>query len=157
MGRDELMKTFKLVARDTENFTCWGHDGKMKVFNSAQEIINYFVEYRLDKYEARRIKLIENLKNDLSWANEKLRFIKFYLKSPNDFAKKGKADLYALLEKNKFVEIEKLLQIRIYSLTRDEIEKLETDIIAIETDINSLEHTTDWDMYVKELNELKFK
>jgi len=153
---DEIMKTFKLISRDTENFTCWGHDGKMKVFLNAQEIIDYFVEYRLQKYEERRLKMIENLNIDLDWANEKLRFIKFYLKSPADFSKKAKAELYALLEKNKFKQIDRLLQIRIYSLTKEEIEKLEAEIVELNNKIDALKKTTNLELYTKELKELKF-
>jgi DNA topoisomerase II len=138
MTREEVMKTFKLIARNTENFTCWGHDGKMKCFDTAEEIIDYFVDFRLSKYEERRLKLIENLTKDLVWSNEKLRFIRFYLKNPSDFSKKGKQELHDLLVKNKFVEIDRLLQIRIYSLTKDEIEKLEKEIESLEAQIEAL-------------------
>lgn len=155
MDHDAIMKTFKLIARDTENFTGWGHDGKMKVFSSAQDIINYFVEYRLGKYETRRLKQIENLKVDLNWANEKLRFIKYYLKNSTDFSKKNKADLYQLLETNKFSEIDRLLQIRIYSLTLEEIQKLEAELVSISEQITALETTTNLALYTKELKELK--
>jgi DNA topoisomerase II len=156
MDHDTIMKTFKLINRDTENFTCWGHDGKIKVFQSPQQIIDYFVEFRLNKYEERRLKMIDNLNIDLDWANEKLRFIRFYLKSPADFSKKSKADLYALLEKNKFKQIDRLLQIRIYSLTKEEIEKLEAEIASLEEQIKALHNTTNLELYVKELKELKF-
>lgn len=155
MSHETIMKTFKLISRDTENFTCWGHDGKMKVFQSPQEIIQYFVDYRLDKYEERRLKQIENLNIDLDWANEKLRFIKFYLKSPAEFSKKNKADLYALLEKNKFKQVDRLLQIRIYSLTKEEIEKLENEIADLDVSIKTLQGTTNLELYIKELKELK--
>lgn len=155
MDHDTIMKTFKLISRDTENFTCWGHDGKMKVFQSPQQIIDYFVEFRLAKYEERRLKQIENLNIDLDWANEKLRFIKFYLKSPADFSKKNKADLYELLEKNKFKQIDRLLQIRIYSLTKEEIEKLENEIVGLKQSILDLQKTTNLELYIKELKELK--
>lgn len=155
MEHDELMKKFKLINRNTENFTCWGHDGKMKVFENTDQIIDYFIEFRLRKYEERRLKMIENLTKDLDWANEKLRFIRFYLKSPQDFAKKGKQELYDLLEKNKFKEIDKLLQIRIYSLTKDEIEKLEKEIASLKTQIEELKNDTALNMYTRELKELK--
>jgi DNA topoisomerase-2 len=155
MDHDTIMKTFKLIARDTENFTCWGHDGKIKVFETPQQIIDYFVEYRLQKYEERRLKQIDNLNKELDWANEKLRFIKFYLKSPGDFSKKNKADLHELLVKNKFKEIDKLLQIRIYSLTKEEIEKLEKEIDDLKADIVALQSTSNLALYIKELKELK--
>lgn len=155
MDHDTIMKTFKLISRDTENFTCWGHDGKMKVFDTTQDIIDYFVTYRLAKYEERRLKQIENLNIELEWANEKLRFIKFYLKSPTDFSKKNKADLYELLDKNKFKQIDRLLQIRIYSLTKEEIEKLENEIVCLKQSIVDLQQTTNLDLYIKELKALK--
>jgi DNA topoisomerase-2 len=155
MEHDDIMKTFKLIARDTENYTFWGYDDKIKVVDTVQEIINYFVQYRLEKYEVRRLKQIEVLNTELDWANEKLRFIKFYLKNSGDFAKKNKSELQDILTKNKFNEIDRLLQIRIYSLTKDEIEKLEKEIGAIAVAIKELQGITNLQMYVKELKELK--
>jgi DNA topoisomerase-2 len=155
MDHDTIMRTFKLIARDTENFTAWGHDGKMKVFASPSEIVDYFVDYRLAKYEERRLKQIEILTKDLTWANEKLRFIKFYIKNSEQFAKKNKTDLQELLTKNRFVEIDKLLQIRIYALTHDEIEKLEAEAVEIQKEIDSLSSMTNLEMYVEELKGLK--
>jgi DNA topoisomerase-2 len=155
MEHEQIVKTFKLISKDTENFTCWGHDGKMKVFENPQQIINYFVEYRLRRYEDRRLKQIENLSHDLAWATERLRFIKFYLKSPNDFSKKNKADLFELLNKYKFNEIDKLLQIRIYSMTLEEIAKLEKEIVNVSDQSDALKSTSNLEMYIKELKELK--
>lgn len=155
MEHDAIMKTFKLISRDTENFTAWGHDGKMKVFVTPSDIVDYFVDYRLLKYEERRLRQIEILNNDLVWANEKLRFIKFYIKSSDLFAKKNRVDLQDLLTKNKFVEVDKLLQIRIYSLTKDEIEKLEKEAVDIQIELDSLKAMSNLEMYIRELKELK--
>ncbi len=157
LDHEAIMKTFKLITKDTENFTAWGHDGKMKVFETPSEIVTYFVDYRLNKYEERRLTQIANLEIDLAWANEKLRFIKFYIKNSDQFAKKNKIELKELLDKNKFVEIDRLLQIRIYSLTADEIAGLEKEIDTIKNDIAALKNLTNKEIYLKELNELKFK
>lgn len=155
MDEETIMKTFKLIGRSTENFTCWGYDGKLKVFDTPNELIDYFVAYRLEKYEERRLKQIEILDEDLNWATEKLRFIRFYLKNSTEFSKKKKSELLELLETNKFVEVERLLQIRIYSLTHDEITKLEEEIKKIKEDIDFLKSTSNKEIFTKELKELK--
>lgn len=155
LDHDELMKTFKLISRDTENFTAWGHDGKMKSFDSPNEIIEYFVDFRLKKYEERRLKQIEILKEELDWSNEKLKFVKFYIANAKDFAKQGKKELFELLANNGFIQIDRLLSLKIYTLTKDSIVQLEKDIADLKTKILVLQQDNAKDMYVRELKELK--
>ena len=155
LSEENLYKKFKLISRETENFTVWLPHEKLKKFESAEELCDYFVLFRLEKYEERRLKLIENYKNDLAWLNEKLRFILFYIKNSDTFSKKKKDDLRKMLEGEKFKNIDDLLDIRIYNLTYEQIEKLKAEIKNVEALIDSLNNTNNVDMFIHELEELK--
>jgi DNA topoisomerase-2 len=154
-SHDKIMETFKLISRDTENYTLWTEDGKIKKFENIEAIVNHFTKFRLLKYEERRLKQIEVLNNELQWLKEKYRFVEFYIKNHIKFAKKNKKQLFEMLDDEEFAHIDKLLSLSIYSLTSDEIKKLKIKIKDIQSEIGNLKNTNAKEMYIKELEELK--
>jgi DNA topoisomerase-2 len=155
LDKDELMKKFKLISRETENLTFWTEDGRIKVFDDVYQIVNHFVVHRLEKYEERRIKLISNTEELLRKREERKRFIEFYLANSNEFKNKKKSDLFDWLVKNEFENPDPLLQLPIYSLTRDRIDDLNDEIVEIKKHLSELNTTNNVEMYIKELNGLK--
>lgn len=155
LDEDELYAKFKLIGRETENFTVWTPSGKIRCFDSAEQLCDYFIDFRLTKYEQRRLALVAKYQVDLDWLNEKLRFVRFYLANAERFSRKTRAELEQLLTEAKFVKIGELLDIRIYQLTKDMIEKLESEIAEVEALVKHYQTTTATALYVKELKELK--
>jgi DNA topoisomerase-2 len=153
---EELYKKFKLISRDTENFTLWGIDGILKRFDSAEDIIAAFVPWRLSQYEVRRQKLMGDSEESIRWMSEKLRFILFYLSNVDQFKNKKKDDLIALLIKNEFVDYDKLLQMAIWNLTKDKIDELKAQIADEKKVLAVLKSDTAQEMYKKELKEFKY-
>jgi DNA topoisomerase-2 len=156
MSDQKIMSTFKLISKFPENYTFWTENNKIKVFENPIEIIKYFTDFRIRKYEERRLALIEQLKGRKDWLNEKQKFIKYYLKDPVGFSKKSKVKLHEDMTKEGFTEIDKLLRQPIYSLTKEEIAKLMKSIKSVQEEINRLAKTTAKDMFIAELGELKF-
>lgn len=150
----ELYKIFKLTTRQTENFTVWLPTGKLKNFATAEELCDYFITFRLTKYEERRLAKIKELDEILLDLNERLRFIRFYIANSDKVAKKTKAELTALLVEEGFTLIDRLLEIKIYNLTKDQIEKLENDIIDAQKRLDHYKNTTDKALYVADLEAL---
>jgi DNA topoisomerase-2 len=147
----DLIKKFKLVTRESENITVWTEDKKIKKFKSPEELIEHFVEWRLKKYEQRRLKLLDVHGEELAWANEKIRFIRFYIENSQWFSKSSKKQIEERLAKENFEKIDELLSIRVYNLTGEAIEKLEAEIEAIKKKITALEKTTAKKMYLAEI------
>jgi DNA topoisomerase-2 len=154
LTHEVIINKFKLSSRDTQNLTAWTETGHIKVFEDVQEIIEHFIEFRLGKYEERRNKLIEILTTNLELMTEKRRFIEFYINNSKDIATKNKKELEQILVDNNFVNITKLLDIRIYNLTKDDIAKLESQIEKTTKDVETLKKTTCVKMYLKELESL---
>lgn len=151
---DKLMVKFKLIAKVTENFTLWTENGNIHPFDGVESVLNHFVEYRLNRYEDRRLQTIIDWQAESDWLEEKLRFIDFYLNNTNKFTKKGRSDLFIMLEKENFTEVDKLLSQKIYSLTGDEIGKLTKQIAAKKADIKGMQGRTDVDLYTDDLDNL---
>jgi DNA topoisomerase II len=156
MDGAELMTKFRMFYRDTENYTLWNENGVLERFNSVEHIIERFVGWRLGMYEKRRQKLIADTTENIRWISEKLRFILFYLDNVMAFKNKKKDDLIALLLKHEFVDYDKLLQMPIWTLTRDKIEELKNEIGESKAYLKTLKDDTATEMYRRELKEFQY-
>jgi DNA topoisomerase-2 len=156
LDHDTLMQKFKLISRDTENFTVWNEDGVLERMESAEAIVERFTEWRISRYEDRRQKLMSETTEAIRWMSEKLRFILFYLANVDQFKNKKKEDLVALLLKNKFEDYDRLLQMPMWNLTKDKIDELKRQIGDQKTYLATLEADTAKAMYVRELKEFKY-
>ena len=152
---DELLKTFKLVSRDTENFTVWNESGRLRKFDSAKQLVEWFVQFRLDKYEERRLKLIEESQHKLHLMTERAKFIQFYLDNADWFSKSAKVSIIARLQELGFTYIDDLLSIRVYNLTGDQIEDMKHKIETEKLNRDRLLATTAKEMYLKDLSDAK--
>lgn len=154
MPLEKLYELFKLVSKDTENLTLWNVDKNIQIFKDASAIVDYFVQYRLIRYEDRRLALIKELEILIKDLEEKIRFINFYLNNTNVFKNTGKKELFSLLKENGFIEIDRLLSMQIYSLTKDKIAELDTKLLNEKKNLVKLMKSTAKAMYIKELEEL---
>jgi DNA topoisomerase-2 len=151
---EELYRIFKLSARSTENFTVWKANGFLHKFDSAEDLCDYFIEYRLVKYEERRQAKIKELNELLLEQNERLRFIRYYIANSERVAKRTRAELEEILRGEKFTLIDRLLEVKIYNLTRDQIEKLEKQIVETQSQLDHFHRSTASSLYVADLEAL---
>jgi DNA topoisomerase-2 len=157
LEKSVLLDKFKLISRDSQNLTAWLHTGKIRKFATVDDVISYFIDYRLEKYEQRRVHQLATMRHDQDVLMNKIRFIEYYLENSAAIAKKNKKELVASLEDMGFSFIDKLLDIKIYNLTADAIEAMENQLIDLDDEINRLDSTTAKDMYLAELQELKLE
>ena len=155
LSLEKLYRTFSLETKVTENITVWDTTWHIKHYDNANQLIKDFVAFRLEKYEVRRLNQISTLETELRWLAEKLKFIKYYIENPQSFAKRGKDALFQLLSKAGFKHIDRLLNLKIYTLTKDEITKLKINIKAVHNEIKVLKKKTPNEMYIEELKALK--
>lgn len=156
LSQEELLKLFKLISRNTENYTVWNTDGVLTRYDTAEDIVVDFVEWRLARYEDRRLKLIDITTNDIAWASMKIRFINFYLNNSDLFRNTGKKELIAVLLENDFPDYDRLLAMQIWSLTRDRIAELEKELDELGKYLKTLESDTAKAMYTRELKEFSY-
>lgn len=154
LSEEELYKKFGLISRDTENYTVWNIDGVLKRFESAEALVEAFVPWRLEMMEKRRQHLIADLKEQVRFASEVIRFIKFYLANVKLFRDTSKKELVEVLLQNKFVDYERLLAMQIWSLTKDRIAELEKKLNDLKSELAKIEADTAVNMYKRELKAL---
>jgi DNA topoisomerase-2 len=155
LSNDELMKLFKLVSRQSENVTLWDKDGKIKAYENVYEALKDFLEYRLDRYEVRRVTQIKLLKEEIDFLKAKQIFIEEWNRLA-DPAKTKTSDIEKVMIKAGVKEeyLPRLMAMRISSLTLEQVNELEMTIKDKQSNVSELSKLTAKDIYLKELKAL---
>jgi DNA topoisomerase-2 len=146
---DQLLDKMKLSTTITENLTCWLDTGKLRKFTDVRDIIDYFIEFRLNIYSKRIAKLLEIVEVDLKTVLNKIRFIEFYLSNVEKFRNASKLELLAILDDEDFDM--SMLEMKIYNLTKDKIKELNDNLKSLVKTKKDLLKTTNTDLYLQEL------
>lgn len=161
LTEDKIFKLLKLEEAETEIFTTLDEHGKLKIFETDIEIVEYFVNFRLKYYIKRKDFLLSKMKADLKILANRGRFIKAILDNRLEVKGVGKAEIILEIEKIGLEKIEDgydyLLRMPIWSLTKELFEKLKEDYKTKKAEIESLSLVEPKDMYLNDLSELKKK
>lgn len=155
LSDEEIKKTFKLVARESENLTVWNGDGVLTRFENVEALLEHWTEWRTARYEDRRLAMIDKVNADIVWAGLKIRFIKFYLANYKFFRDTPNKELVARLIAEGFDRHDELLGMPMRNLTHDKIKELEKDVEDLKLDLAALKDDTAVEMFRRELKELK--
>ena len=159
LKKNKLNTILRLISKETENFTTLNEDGELKIFQSAEEIVKYFVQFRLKFYQVRKDKIISNLENQIKQYNRRLKFIKDIISQKIKINNVKKEVII-----NKMIELDYekennsfdyLLNMPIHTLTEDRIIEIENNIQKKENELEEIKKKTPKEMYVSDLNELK--
>lgn len=156
---DKLKRFLKMEEKQTENFTVLDENGKLKIFNSASEIIKYFVEFRMTFYVKRKAFLIDKLERELTYLSNKARFIKMIIDGKLKINNVPRKTIILALETADFDEIDGsysyLLSMPIHTLTKEKYEELLLQEAEKERELVEMKKRQPIDMYKDDLNELK--
>jgi DNA topoisomerase-2 len=156
-----LIKLLKLEESSTEIFTTLDEYGKLKIFETSEEIIEYFTKFRLDYYSIRKQHTLDKLNKELKVLSNRGRFIKAILDEKLKINNVSKNEIISGIETLGLEKIDDsfdyLLRMPIYSLTKELFEKMKQDFTSKKEEIKILEDTDPKDMYLLDLSELKKK
>ena len=155
----KLERTLRLNTQETENLTTLDENGKLKIFDKAEDIVKHFVDVRLGWYQTRKDYLIDKTEKQLSLVANKARFIKDIIDGKLKINNVPKEKIVTYLKTNAYDTVhgsyDYLLSMAIHSLTKERYEKLllekEGCIIALKT----LKATDPKEMYLTDLKKLK--
>ena len=155
----KLERALRLNTQETENLTTLDENGKLKIFDKAEDIVKHFVCVRLGWYQTRKDYLIDKTERQLSLVTNKARFIKDIIDGKLKINNVPKEKIVTYLKTNAYDTVhgsyDYLLSMAIHSLTKERYEKLllekEGCIIALKT----LKATDPKEMYLTDLKKLK--
>lgn len=158
----DLYKILKLKLRETENYTCIDEHGRIKVFKSIYEILDYYIDIRLKYYVKRKEYLLNKLNNDLKIICSKYIFIKGVVDETINIKNKLKDDIIKQIENiNKIIKIDNtydyLLKMPLYSLTKEKLIELIEKIKQIKNNIDLLNQQTEYNLWQNDLKNLNIK
>lgn len=158
---DKLIKLLKLEESETENLTTLDEFGKLKIFDTVDDIIKYFVQFRLGYYQKRKDFMLNKMQHELKILGNRGKFIKLILDGKIIVNNKLKEDIINQVESFVLEKIDGdydyLLRMPIYSLTKEMFEKLKEDFKLKKDEIENLKLVDPKDMYIDDLTELKKK
>ena len=155
----QLIKLLKLEEYKTEIFSTLDENGKLKIFESVEEILRYFVDFRMTYYIKRKSFNIDVLEKDISLLTNKMRFIKYILDGKLKINNVSKDKIVVDIEKLKIDRIEDsydyLLRMPIYSLTKELFDTINDNIEKKRLELSEMLLIDHKMMYLSDLTDLK--
>ncbi len=155
----KLKRLLKMEERQTENFTVLDESGKLKIFSSASEIIDYFVKFRLKYYNKRKQYIIDRLNSELLVLSNKARFIKDIITNKLKINNVPRKEIVLYLQTADYDEVngsyQYLLGLPIHTLTKETYEDLLSSVNKKELELIEIKKLEPIQMYREDLQELK--
>lgn len=157
---DELLQMLKLVKRVSENYTAIDENNKIKIFDSALDILMHYTKIKLDYVAKRKANQLEAYQSEITVANSKYYFIKAIINGELVIGNRKKADIVSDLEKMDYIttvndSYDYLLNMNILSMTEERLVQLKNSIKTNTETMNVLKSTGLADIWLENLNYFK--
>jgi len=158
-GLEKYLKLY--TTRTTTNMHMFDENEKLKKFEGVKDIIDYFIQIRLELYVKRKENLLKTLEKEVMILKNKKRFITEILKDIIDLRGKKKKDLILMLEKSKYDKQEEdykyLIQLPMDSVTEENVKHLNMVEEKKSNELKELNDSIPSNMWFQELEILKEK
>jgi DNA topoisomerase-2 len=160
-GLEKLLKLF--TTNTTTNMHLFNAEDKLKKYEKVTEIIDDYYCTRLKLYQERKKYLISALESDIVSLSNKCKYIKELLEDTIDLRKKKKDEVIKLLQDKGYNTIDGdsdytyLIKMPMDSVTEENIARLFKELNNKETELEMIKGTTENQMWLSELENLKMK
>ena len=159
--KNKLEDVLKMQEKQSENLTTLDEFGKLKVFFNSEEIVRYFVNFRLKYYQKRKDHRISTIDQELLVLSNRARFIKGIIDGKIKVNKVKKEEIVATLQTMKFDAVEDsynyLLNMSIYSLTLERYNELLKQVETKKAELEEVKRSDIMDLYKQDLSDLRKK
>lgn len=157
--KNKLDDILKMREGEGENLTTLDERGKLKVFERAEEIVTYFVDFRLGYYAKRKEHLVSSLTQELSDLTAKARFVKAIVEREIEVANVKKDEIVRSIEglhiDRRDGSYDFLLSMQIHTLTAEKYAELLKKRDTKEKELEKVKKTRPDDFYRQDLKELR--
>lgn len=168
MFKDGSLDKYLLMTQNLSetNLVMFNAEGKLTKYDSTNDILREFYEFRLNMYEKRKAYYILKLENDLNISSYKVKFIKEYLAGTIKIAKRSVAQVIEQLEAKKYPKLSTehrtleenksyryMTDMSLMSLTDDKIKELENNMDKCQALYDEYKNTTSKTLWLRELDE----
>jgi DNA topoisomerase-2 len=160
--KKKLEATLKLCNKETTtNMHCFNKKSVIRKYETIYDILREFYDVRLEYYRKRKQHQINELEKELNVLDWKMKFIKGVIDGSIVVNNQTKEKITDQLEKLEFPKLsdnksyDYLVQMPIYSLSKEKIDELQKKIDGLEEELALIEKTTELERWKSELLELR--
>ena len=149
-----LANKFKLIKQVPEDLL-WllDENHKLKYFQNKNEVVEYFVNYRMTIYTERKKKLVKILEQRYKENSDLVKFIELVCKGKLKIRNRSKADIK--IDMDEFKLPMALISTPMSKCTIEERDELLKQNEDIKKELEYIRNTSEKQMYINDLNELK--
>lgn len=144
----------------TSNMHLFNSEGVIEKYDTPEDILWDFYEYRLEFYKIRKDNMEKELDKKLKYLMEMMRFIQMVIDEKILVFKRKKDDIVKDLEDNYFIKIDDtynhLLGIKIHAFTREKLDELKKQIDDNTIELETLKSKTSNDLWIEDIDMLDF-
>jgi len=157
--KDRLGDLLKMREQEGENLTTLDEHGRLRVFETSEDIVRYFVDLRLSYYEKRKARLLKDLTEELDILTARMQFIDAVIRGRIVVANEKKPDLLKSIEAEGIPKVDGshdfLLSMPIWSLTFEKFVELQKKVEQKRKEKEKVEKTKPADFYRQDLKDLR--
>lgn len=149
-----LANKFKLIKQVPEDLL-WllDENHKLKYFQNKNEVVEYFVNYRMTIYTERKKKLVKILEQRYKENSDLVKFIELVCKGKLKIRNRSKGDIK--IDMDEFKLPMTLISTPMSKCTIEERDELLKQNEEIKKELEYIRNTSEKQMYINDLNELK--
>ena len=156
---EDLVRMLKLEEYKTEIFCTLDETGKLRIFDTWQELAAHFVAFRLGFYTLRKQRIIEGLEREIGILSNRARFVRAIVEGDLEVRDRPRANIVAALDGMSFDKVDGgydyLLRMPIWSLTKEHYEKLLAELGSTRSSLELARAAEPRDMYLEDLQDLR--
>lgn len=149
-----IANKFKLIKQLPEDLL-WllDENHKLKYFQNKNEVVEYFVNFRLGIYTERKKKMVKILEERIKKNDELVKFIELVCKGKLKIRNRSKADIKIDMDSYKLPM--ELISTPMSKVTIEERDELLKQNEEMKKELEYIRNTTEKQMYINDLNNLK--
>lgn len=153
---DKILAILKLVKKESEQYNCIDENNKMRLFSDIFEILDTFIELKISLLSDRKKFVLDELKDKMNYEASRYLFIKHINDGDIIINKKTKQEIIDQLSISDRIipkdgSYDYLLNIAIYRLTIEEMEKSKDNIVEMKNKYKEISETTVEGIWLSEL------
>lgn len=152
-NHQKILKEFKLQESIAQNITVLDQNNKLKIYDNPKDLIKDFVDFRIPYVQLRIENNIQKETQKYNLATAKIIFIQKVINKEIVLDKLSRKESIKLIESYDELKdySEELINMKLYHLTKDEVEKLKNQQKEIEKSLDYWKNTTAKKEYLKDL------
>lgn len=134
------------------NMVLFNDESKIVKYSNTHNIIDNFCRVRFEYYTKRKEHELNVIKLEIENLSNKQRFVEAVVNDNIIIMKRKESDIIDELNENNYSECENLLKMSVKNFTQEKIDELNKNITKLSADYETLEHTSEKQIWLSELN-----